>query len=106
MKTKDKVWIKASFEIKLAYEENTKIIEDGRIYRCFGVNMSSRHREIYHIPSKSLFGVYQMKLQQIKEMIDDLMQLNVNWDSSDLTYFQSLDKEIGQQINKIRLRLR
>ena len=101
MKTKEEGWIKGSFDVKLAYEPNPKHIENGRIYRNFGLDMANKRRQLYHIPTKTIIGIYDMTLLEIKELIDRLLAVNIDWTSSDLIYFQTINKEITKEINKI-----
>lgn len=103
MKTKEQGWVKGSFEIDLAYEDNTKLIENGRIYKYFGLDMSSHRRELYHLPSKTTIGIYELTLKEIKEMIDELLKVDIDWSSSDKLYFMNIDRAIVSQIDKIRL---
>jgi len=101
MKTKEEGWVKAAFDVKLAYEETPKHIENGRQYKFFGVDMSYKYREVYHVPTGTRIGMYELTLQEIKEMVDRLLEVDINWSSSDLLYFPNLDEETMKKINKI-----
>ncbi|MGA2296064.1 MAG: hypothetical protein ABSG15_00765 [FCB group bacterium] len=101
MKTKEQGWIKGSFEIKLTYDDEPKQIENGRIYRYFGVDMSNRRKELYHIPTRTRLGIYELTLKEIKELVDRLLEVDIDWASSEMAYYQSIDKEINKRINKI-----
>ena len=101
MKTKEQGWVKGSFEIQLMNEDEPKNIENGRIYRYFGVDMSSKRRSLYHVPTRTRLGVYDMTLKEIKILVDRLLEVKVDWASSDLSYFESINKELVIGINKI-----
>jgi len=104
MITKEEGWVKASFDIKMAYGENLIHIEQGRIYKFFGVDMSKKSRKLYHVPTKTYFGSYDKTLKEIKYLIDRLLEVNIDWASKDNLYFQNIDDELKKQINKITMR--
>ena len=102
MKIKEQGWVKGSFEIQLAFEDETKIVEKGRIYKHFAVDMSFKSRkELYHIPTRTRLGIYEKTLQEIKAMVDRLLKIDIDWASSDLSYFESISKELVIEIDKI-----
>ena len=104
MKTKEEDWVKASFDVAQDYLNNDpKHIADGRQYKCFGLDVSNNRKVLYHLPTKTFIAVYKLPLKDIKEIVDRLLEIDINWTSSDLLYFQNLDREITSKINKIIL---
>jgi len=104
MKSKENGWVKDSFDIELAYDDVKIHIDNGRVYKFFGVDDHSKHRKLYHLPTKTFFGKYNLTLQKIKEMVDYLLEVNIDWSSSDKQYFETIDNDIKKQIDKITIR--
>ena len=103
MKTKEEGWIKGDFEVNLAYEEGTKQIENGRIYKCFGIDMSNKQRTLYHLPTKRKFATYEKTLREIKELVDRVLEINIDWTSTDNLYYHNIDRDLAKQIYKIQM---
>ena len=101
MKTKEQGWKKASFDVKLAYQDDEKHIKNGRIYKCFGLDMSYKSKGFYHLPTKSMMDSFDLTLKELKSMVDNLMEINIDWTSTDNQYYAKMDKEIVKQIRKI-----
>ena len=93
---------KGTYEILINDNPELKTITDGRIYKQFGVDMSSKYRSVTHIPTKTHIGDYIRTLAEIKDLIDTLLQIEINWDTTEPEYFMSLgDEKIKKIISKI-----
>ena len=101
MKTKEENWSKGSYDIELTFENNLKHIENGRVYKCLGVEISGKYKSLSHIPTKTRIGVYTKTLKEMKELADKLLEVDVDWNISDKLYFANLDKEIAKKLQII-----
>ena len=100
MKTKIENWENGTFEIKLNNDEFEKV--EGKIYKIFGVKtFQYKHRELYHIPTKSILGRYEITLYELKIIVDKLLEIDIYWTSSDNEYYEELNEVIKDKIQQI-----